>query len=172
MIDATIGEIRLFAFGFAPRGWLPCDGQILPINQNESLHAVLGTRYGGDGRTTFRLPDLRGRVPIGNSEAYPVGKSVGAEAVRLTDEQVPAHRHLVRASSRPGTETKPDGHVLAAGEPDKLTPYREPPSEFGKKGHLGLGLKKAGGGEPHPNVAPFLVLGYYIAIVGDYPARD
>src|SRR5688500_2728667 len=119
-MEPFLGEIRLVPFTFAPRGWALCAGQLLPINQNQALLALLGTTYGGNGRTAFALPDLRGRVPLGAGDAatgstYALGSTGGAEAVRLTTSQLPAHAHTVRASSGAATTAEPWDAVPAGG---------------------------------------------------------
>ena len=119
-MDPFIGEIRLVPFNFAPRGWAICAGQLLPINQNQALFALLGTTYGGDGRTTFALPDLRGRIPVGAGQppagsSYPLGATGGQETVKLTTGQLPGHAHAVHASSAAGTTKNPTTAFPAGG---------------------------------------------------------
>jgi microcystin-dependent protein len=117
MSEPFVGEIRMFGFGFAPQGWALCDGQLLPINQNTALFSLLGTTYGGDGRTTFALPDLRSRVPVGQGQgpglsSYAEGQASGAETVTLAASQMPGHTHQVKASSSAAGSGQPEGRTL------------------------------------------------------------
>ena len=121
MSEPFLSEIRIFGFNFAPRGWALCDGQILPINQNQSLYSLLGTNYGGDGRTTFALPDLRGRTPIHRDDGHPLAQKSGAETVSLTAAEIAAHTHTVKASSSPGNAFQTTGNVFAEADA-----YRDP----------------------------------------------
>jgi microcystin-dependent protein len=171
MSDPFIGEIRIFPYDFAPRGWASCNGQLLPIAQNHALFALLGTTYGGDGRVTFALPDLRGRVAVHTGEGVglsprSLGESGGSEAVTLAEANLPPHSHTVRAAQTP-TRTKPDGAVPArtktpgsyAATPDSTT--MDP-------------AMVSGGGEslPFPVTPPFLTLHFCIALEGIFPSRD
>ncbi len=169
MTEPFIGELRAFAFDFVPRGWLPCDGQLLPIVQNTPLFALIGTIYGGDGRTTFALPDLRGRAVIGAGQgpglsARTTGEAVGSESVRLTAAQLPAHRHAVGASST-ATTASPAGSFpapAAAGE------------SFGGSADAPMNqrmIAPAGGNRPHDNVSPVLAVTWCIAVQGVFPGR-
>ena len=122
MSEPFVGEIRMFGFGFAPQGWAPCNGQLLPINQNQALFSLLGTTYGGDGEATFALPDLRSRVPVGQGQgpglsAYAEGQAGGAETVTLTATQMPGHTHPVRASSSAAGSTSPGPSAGPFGQP-------------------------------------------------------
>jgi microcystin-dependent protein len=154
-MDPFLGEIRLVPFTFAPRGWAFCAGQLLPINQNQALFALLGTTYGGNGRTTFALPDLRGRVPVGADEAagseYPLGSSGGHASVKLNVAQLPSHSHAVRASRGPSTTKNPAAAFPASNS---------------------VMLGKSGGGQAHENRQPYLSLNYIIALHGIFPARE
>ena len=114
MSEPFLAEIRIVGFNFAPRGWGFCDGQILPINQNQSLYSLLGTTYGGDGRTSFALPDLRGRTPLHVGEGHRLGERSGEETSTLSVSEMPAHKHNARASSSAGNATTPAGHLLGA----------------------------------------------------------
>src|SRR3979490_2969928 len=120
MAQPYVGEIRMFAGNFAPAGWMVCEGQLLPISENETLFTLIGTTYGGDGQSTFALPDLRGRVPVHQGQGpglgnFIIGKTDGVEQVTLTAQQVPAHTHAFAASSAPGDSSTPQGTVLADG---------------------------------------------------------
>lgn len=169
-MDPFLGEIRCFGFTFAPRGWALCQGQLLSIASNTALFSLLGTMYGGDGRTTFGLPDLRGRVPTGFGQGPGLsdrvqGELAGEEQVGLTQVQLPAHNHTVAAASA-ATSKNPSGAVpalTAAG------------SSYGTVADLGMSPTMVGGGggnQLHDNMAPYLVLNWCIAIEGIYPPRD
>jgi microcystin-dependent protein len=169
--EPFLGEIRMFGFDFAPRGWALCDGRLLPINQNQALFALLGNMYGGNGTTTFALPNLQSRVPIGQGHgaglsSYVVGQAGGSETVRLTAAQMPAHTHSVKASGSAANSTTPEGRVPArsVGRSYAATPDT---STVMNANMLGA----AGGGQPHANVQPYLAMNFCIAMVGIFPAR-
>ena len=160
-----IGEIALVGFNFAPNGWALCDGSLLPIAQNTALFSLLGTQYGGDGITNFALPDLRGRAPIhfGAGTALSpreIGERGGAEVVALTKAQLPPHTHSEPAAGR-RTSGQPTGRAPAIGGD-----YGRP-STTAKMAPTG----PVGGGQPHENMPPFLVMNYIIALFGIYPPR-
>lgn len=163
MSDPYVGEIRIFGGNFAPRGWALCQGQVLPIVGNDALFAILGTTYGGDGRTNFALPDLRGRAIVGAGfgpglSNYPLGSRAGTEEVTLTVNQMPPH--AIATSSSPRTHNRPAaGLGLATGG------AYAPVADADGVQH------QAGGGEPHNNMPPFLVINYIIALVGVFPSR-
>ncbi len=166
MSEPFLAEIKIVGFNFAPRGWAFCDGQILPINQNQSLYSLLGTTYGGDGRTSFALPDLRSRTPIHRDDGHPLGQKSGAETVTLTAAEIAAHTHTVKASSLDGNNAVPTGRVLGA-EPAFRTP------EAGSTTALRSGtVTNAGGGQAHDNMQPYLTLGFVIALQGLFPSRN
>ncbi len=171
MSEPFIGEIRTFGFTFAPRGWATCEGQLLPIAQNEALFALLGTTYGGDGRTTFALPDLRGRVAVGNGQGqglslYRQGQRGGEEQVTLTADQLPSHSHDVRARDRRGGSRRPVGRFLA-----RVTRGRSYAAEQDALMHPEM-VAETGGGQPHPNLQPHLALNVCIALQGVFPSRQ
>ena len=174
MSEPFVGEIRMFAGNFAPRGWAFCDGQLLAVSQNDALFSLLGTIYGGDGRTTFGLPDLRGRIPIhaghgpGLSERR-LGAKAGAEKVTLTVNQLPSHRHDMRGSSQPATERDPQGHVFAETSAGGADLYQASISNRGTLASNTLG--NTGGSRSHTNLMPFLCVHFIIALVGIYPSR-
>ena len=157
-----ISELRIFAWGAVPPGWLPCDGRLLQIASAQALYALLGTTYGGDGQTTFALPDLRGRVPIGSAPRVPAGQRSGEEAHTLATTELPGHHHAVQVSAAAGTTTHPNDGVLAAApvwaRPNDTTPMAG--------GSVGWG----GGDQPHLNMQPFLALNVCIATQGIFPA--
>jgi microcystin-dependent protein len=166
-VDPFIGEIRLVPFTFAPQGWALCDGRLLPINQNQALFSLLGTSFGGDGKTTFALPDLRGRVPVGAGQgatgsSYDVGAAGGQEAVKLATSQLPAHSHAVRAHGGASTTKSPVGAVPASGGAFAPTQNAKMAAAM---------LAQSGGGQMHENRQPYLVLNYVIALQGVFPSR-
>ncbi|CUH70070.1 Phage Tail Collar Domain protein [Thalassovita autumnalis] len=168
MSEPFLAEIRIMGFNFPPRGWALTDGQILPINQNQSLYSLLGTTYGGDGRTSFALPDLRGRTPIHRDDGHSLGQKSGAETVTLTAAEIAAHTHSARASESVGNAPTPTGHVLAsetAGE----TAYRDPGDLVALRSGS---VTNAGGGQAHDNMQPYTVLSFCIALQGLFPSRN
>ena len=170
MSEPFLAEIRIVGFNFAPRGWAYCDGQILPINQNQSLYSLLGTTYGGDGRTTFALPDLRSRTPIHRSDGHSLGQKSGAETVTLTAAEIAAHTHTAKASSTTGDQISPAGHVLAdVTDPDLA--YATPAAGTATALRSGT-VTNAGGGQAHNNMQPYLTLGFVIALRGLFPSRN
>jgi microcystin-dependent protein len=169
-VDPFLGELRLFGFGFAPRNWALCEGQLLPIASNSALFSLLGTTYGGNGQTTFALPDLRGRVPIAFGQGpglsnYILGQAAGSETVTLLDNQIPGHNHAVQAASA-ATSKNPSGSIPA------LTPAG---SSYGQTADLSMSptmVSGGGGGGPHSNVQPYLTLNWCIALYGQFPSRS
>ncbi|MDD4962541.1 MAG: tail fiber protein [Gallionella sp.] len=170
-MDPFLGEIRMMGFNNIPQGWVPCAGQILPVSQNQALFSLLGGQYGGDGRTTFALPDLRGRVPVcmGSADGsinYAVGNKAGVEAVALTLAQMPAHNHNMGVNTAPGTFPGIPGHVLAAA-PNNI--YATPDSAMIPINPASV--VSTGDGQGHSNMQPFAVTNFYIATEGLYPPR-
>jgi microcystin-dependent protein len=165
--EPFLGQVLIVSFNFAPRGWVSCNGQILPINQNQALFSLLGTTYGGDGRTTFALPDLRGRVPIGSSDVFPLGLTGGEEEVTLTIGQMPAHSHPLLGQSALGTSANPTGGVWAAQSRLQVYSSASPDSVMG-----GASISPSGGGAPHDNRSPYLAINYIIALQGIFPSRQ
>jgi microcystin-dependent protein len=166
MAQPYIGEIRMFAGNFAPAGWMFCDGQLLPISENESLFVLIGTTYGGDGESTFGLPDLRGRVPIHFGNGYILAESGGVESVTLTVNQIPSHSHPLVASTASGDKVSPEGNVLAASF--NVTPYINDTTT----GPMGLAGGPTGGSQPHNNFQPYLCVDFIISLFGLYPPRN
>ena len=171
MSEPFLAEIRMVGFNFAPRGWAFCDGQILPINQNQSLYSLLGTTYGGDGMVSFALPDLRSRTPLHiDGDVYTLGQKSGTETVSLTAAQIPDHRHLVQASSQVGNTRSPM-HALLAAEVPPDAAYTEPGS--GSRTVLRSGtVTNAGGGQAHNNMQPFIAVHFCVALQGLFPSRN
>jgi len=176
MSDQFVGEIRMFGGNFAPQGWATCDGQLLPINQNAALFSLLGTYYGGNGSTTFGLPDLRGRFPINWGQGvglspYQLGQHNGTETVSLTQSQTPAHTHVATAVTAADTSTAvatPKGNLWAA---NSAIPTYAPSTSALTPMNPGA-VSVAGGSQPHNNLPPFLVVTYIIALQGYFPPRN
>ena len=172
MSEPFVGEIRMFAGNFSPRGWAYCDGQLLAVSQNDALFSLLGTIYGGDGRTTFGLPDMRGRIPIhagtgpGLSNRS-LGAKGGAESVVLTESQLPSHSHAMQASTDPANSGYPAGLVVANTDP--LPIYNTEPADMPV---TGAETGAAGGSQNHTNIMPFLCINFIIALFGIYPSRQ
>lgn len=173
MTEPYVGEIRMFAGDFAPEGWAFCDGQLMSINENELLFSLIGTRYGGDGGTTFALPDLRGRLPINQGinpqtgTTYELGKQGGVEKVTLRSEEIPSHTHRVACTNEKGTLESPQDAIWAKNVQQYST---NAPNEQLKM-HGGI-IGSVGGNQPHDNMMPFLALRFIIALHGIYPSQD
>ncbi len=172
MSEPFIAEVRLFAGTFAPRGWADCNGQLLPINQNQALFALLGTTYGGDGRVTFALPNLQGRAAIHAGQGpgltnRNLGETGGAATSTLTTAQIPAHHHALRGTS-PATTGTPGPTVALAETSGGAKVYRP----AGNLVAMGAPLANAGGGQPHENRQPYLGMRYIIALQGVFPSRN
>ncbi len=167
MSEPFLAEVRMVGFNFAPRGWAFCDGQILPINQNQSLYSLLGTVYGGDGRTSFALPDLRSRTPIHKSSSHALGQKTGAETVTLTAAEIAAHTHTVKALAGAPTQPVPNGGYLA----DITDGYAAPAASSATALRSGT-VTNAGGGQPHNNMQPYTTLSFCIALRGLFPSRN
>ena len=178
-MEAYTGQIIMVGFNYAPPGWAPCDGRLLPIAQNAALYSLLGTAYGGNGTTTFGLPDLRGRVPINQGTGvglspYVMGQSAGSESVTLTVPQMPAHNHAFNADASLGGTSNPSNANLAQVV---ITTQDEPGSSFttgtpANPAVLSNGsISVQGGSQPHSNLQPFLVVNFIICLSGIYPPR-
>ena len=173
MSDPYIGEIRMFGGSFAPAGWAFCNGQLLPISENDALFTLIGTTYGGDGQETFALPDLQGRVPIhsgqgpGISQSYQLGEEGGVESVTLTTNQIPTHNHPLLASSDPGNKLGAENNVLS----------RAPAVAYTTENDLFEALSPQavtpqGGSQPHENMQPFLCVSFIISLFGIFPQQN
>lgn len=171
MSEPFLAEVRMVGFNFAPRGWAFCDGQILPINQNQSLYSLLGTTYGGDGRTSFALPDLRGRTPIhvgaSNGTPHTLGQKSGEETHILSLNETPAHNHGVQVSTAAADSPTPSGTVLAQAEMIYHNPTGVPKTTMNN-----ATLTNAGGGQAHDNMQPYLAVNFCIALRGLFPSRN
>jgi microcystin-dependent protein len=165
MSEPFIAEIRIVAFDFAPRGWALCNGQVLAIAQNQALFSLLGTTYGGNGQTTFALPDLRGRTPAHFGSGVTLGQSAGTQTHTLTTEEAGGHTHGVIASSDRADRLSPVGNFWANGGE---TSYADSADTV-----MAAGLvSSAGGSQPHTNLAPYLTVSFIIALVGVFPSRN
>ncbi|MBZ4024115.1 phage tail protein [Rhodobacter sp. TJ_12] len=171
MSEPFLAEIRMVGFDFAPRGWSFLDGQILPINQNQALYSLLGTTYGGDGRTTFALPDLRGRTPIHRSDAQELGQKGGAETVTLTVAEMPDHMHYAKAQAATGNERSPENNYLSAPSIPGLAFYADHQSGTSVALRSGT-VTNAGGSQAHDNMQPYLTVSFCIALQGLFPSRN
>jgi microcystin-dependent protein len=170
MSDQYVGEIRMFAGNYAPEGWAFCDGSTLPINGYEALYSLIGTTYGGDGQTNFKLPDLRGRIPVhqGQSQSgivYAMGQQSGTETVTLTSAQIPAHTHPVNAQSATGTTNSPN-NAFWAGNTIKQYAQSAPDGMMSASA-----ITTAGGSQSHDNMMPYLAVSFIIAVNGLYPSQ-
>ncbi len=166
-----VAEIRLFSFDFAPKGWAFCNGALLPIVQNQALFALIGTYYGGNGTSTFALPDLRSRVPLhmGTSPGgtYTIGESAGVENVTLLTSQIPSHNHLLQAVNAGGSVIAAIGNMLAQSG----TTYPRYASSSNLVAMNPASIQPAGGSTPHTNIQPYLSMNYCIALTGLFPSR-
>jgi microcystin-dependent protein len=172
MAQPYIGEIRMFAGNFAPAGWMFCDGATLPISEYDTLFNLIGTTYGGDGQSTFQLPDLRSRVPVhqgtnpSTGTTYVLGEQSGVETVTLTTQQMPTHNHLFEASNAIATQANPGGNLLANSQ-GTFQPYiQEDPDNSLNAGALSM----FGGNQPHDNRQPYLGINFIISLFGIYPS--
>ena len=164
MAQPYVGEIRMFAGNFEPNGWRFCNGQLLPISENETLFVLLGTIYGGDGQSTFALPDLRGRLPLHRQVQTDVGQTGGVEEVTLTVQQVPVHSHAFLVSSGAGETPNPQGSVLATSSAIDL--FRETTAN---QPLAPVAAGPVGGSQPHTNFQPYLCLSFIISLFGLFP---
>lgn len=166
MSEPFLSEIKIVSFNFPPKGWALCNGQFLPINQNQALFALLGTTYGGNGQTTFALPDLRGQVPIHVGSGHILGEKAGATSVTLNIQQLPTHQHFLQGTTQDNSTVVPNNALLgkannvyasAAGGFQPLNP---------------ASVSNVGGSQPHSNMMPYLVLNFIIALQGIFPSRN
>jgi microcystin-dependent protein len=165
MAEPFLSEIRLMSFGFPPKGWALCDGQLLPINQNQALFSLLGTTFGGDGRVNFGLPDLRGRTPIHVGSGHTLGERGGEQAHTLSISEIPTHVHSLQASSNDGGQVVPAGGFLAKAAP--ANPYNTPTNLTAMNA---ASIANVGGSQAHLNMQPFLTLNFSIALQGIFPS--
>lgn len=171
-MDPFVAEIRIFPFNFAPRGWAWCDGQLLPLSQNTALFSLLGTTYGGNGKSNFALPDLQGRAPMHPGQGpglslHDLGETGGSETVSLLESEIPSHSHNLMASNQPAEDRAPAGEILARSVGASL--YQTTTS--GLQAMSGNALAPAGGDAPHNNLQPYLTFYFNIALQGVFPPR-
>ncbi|HWX55385.1 MAG TPA: tail fiber protein [Verrucomicrobiae bacterium] len=167
MSSPFIGEIRMFAGNFAINGWAFCDGALTPISQNDALFNLIGTTYGGDGQTTFALPNLQSRVPVHVGPGFALGQTGGVETVTLTTSQIPSHSHLPQAFSNAGTQTSPANNVWANSSLGQFDNTNPPDSTMDP-----AAMGSTGGSQPHDNMVPFLVVNFIISLFGIFPSQN
>jgi microcystin-dependent protein len=177
MSEPFLSEIKIMSFNFPPKGWTFCNGQLLPINQNQALFSLLGTTYGGNGQTTFGLPDLRGRVPIHFGSGHVLGEAAGSTAVTLNTSQLAAHNHLIQADSAASTTNTPTNNTVLGRSAGVINPPGSFNVSMYNTANPGAALNPAavtnvGGGQPHNNMQPFLVLNFCIALQGIFPSQN
>ena len=165
MAQPYVGEIRMFAGNFAPAGWMFCDGSLLPISENETLFQLIGTTYGGDGQSTFALPDLRGRLPVHMGNGFILAETGGAEEITLTVSQIPAHSHPLLASTSAGTSATPVNNLLA--ESVAINPYIQ---DVTNSNMNTAAVSSVGGSQPHTNFQPYLCVSFIISLFGIFPS--
>jgi microcystin-dependent protein len=171
MAQPYVGEIRMFAGNFAPAGWMFCDGSQLAISENETLFQLIGTTYGGDGQSTFNLPDLRGRVPVhqgtdpATGTAFTLAEASGVESVTLTTQQIPQHSHALMATTATGTQANPGGNLLANSQGPQPYIQEDPDNNLNPQT-----LSPAGGSQPHEDLQPFLGINFIISLFGIFPS--
>jgi microcystin-dependent protein len=167
MAQPYVGEIRMFGGNFAPAGWMFCEGQLLPISENETLFQLIGTTYGGDGQSTFALPDLRGRIPIHQGNGFILAETGGAEEVTLTVNQMPAHSHPFLASNDTATAIGPGGNLLGSTNVGKKV-YASAASPVIA---MAQAIGGTGGSQPHTNFQPYLCVDFIISLFGIFPSQ-
>ena len=165
MAQPYVGEIRMFAGNFAPAGWMFCEGQLLPISENETLFQLIGTTYGGDGQSTFALPDLRGRLPIHQGNGFILAETGGAEEITLTVNQIPAHTHPLLASAGPGNANAPAGNITGESSAVKIYVSEVPTANLNPSA-----VTPVGGSQPHTNFQPYLCVDFIISLFGIFPS--
>lgn len=165
MAQPYVGEIRMFAGNFAPAGWMLCEGQLVPISEYETLFNLIGTTYGGDGQSTFALPDLRGRIPIHQGNGFTLAETGGAEEITLTVSQIPAHSHPLLVSTDTANTLNPQNNVI--GAPSTATPYFAGPPGTPLST---TAVSSVGGSQPHSNFQPYLCVNFIISLFGIFPS--
>jgi microcystin-dependent protein len=167
MAEPFLSEIRIMSFVFPPKGWALCDGQLLPINQNQALFSLLGTTFGGDGRVNFALPDLRGRAPIHVGSGHTLGERGGSQAITLSIAQLPTHTHVTKAVDTPATTNNPDNTMLWAQSTSSQAYHNGTGTLTAMDARTSLPV---GGSQAHLNMQPFLILSFCIALQGIFPS--
>jgi microcystin-dependent protein len=166
MAQPYVGEIRMFGGNFAPAGWMFCEGQLLPISENETLFQLIGTTYGGDGQSTFALPDLRGRLPLHQGGGFTLAESGGAEQITLTVNQIPVHNHAFLASNNIATQPSPSGNLLA-----QSTLAQMYIADVADQTLAANSITPTGGSQPHTNFQPYLCVDFIISLFGIFPSQ-
>ena len=166
MSEPFLSEIRIFSFNFPPKSWALCNGQLLPINQNQALFALLGTTYGGNGQTNFALPNLRGQVPIHEGSGHTLGEHAGSTAVTITQQTMPQHLHFAQASTNTGTTLVPSNSLVFGKRAAEI--YNTPTNLQAMNAGT---VSNIGGSQPHTNMMPYLVLNFCIALQGIFPSQ-
>lgn len=166
MAQPYVGEIRMVGFNFAPAGWASCDGQLLPISENETLFNLIGTTYGGDGQSTFALPNLQSRVPIHQGNGFILAETGGAEEITLTVQQIPSHMHSLLATSDNGQESNPQGRVL--GRTTSSNIYQRSAANLSMSP---AAISAVGGSQPHNNIQPYTCIQFIISLFGIFPSQ-
>jgi microcystin-dependent protein len=169
MAQPYVGEIRMFAGNFAPAGWMFCEGQLLEISENETLFQLIGTTYGGDGQSTFALPDLRGRIPLHQGNNFTLAEAGGAEEITLTTQQIPAHSHALLASVAQATTNSPTNNTFAQSGGSTVFAFGtdQPPTTL----HPST-IPSVGGSQPHTNLQPYLCVDFIISLFGIFPSPN
>jgi microcystin-dependent protein len=167
MAQPYVGEVRMFAGNFAPAGWMFCEGQLLPISENETLFQLIGTTYGGDGESTFALPDLRGRLPLHQGNGFILAETGGAEEITLTVQQIPAHTHPWLCSNNTTSSTGPQNNVLGPPLDVNTLPYGEDAPRIAISPST---IGPVGGSQPHTNFQPYLCINFIISLFGIFPS--
>lgn len=168
MAEPFLSEIRIFSFNFPPKGWAFCNGQLLPINQNQALFSLLGTTYGGNGQTNFALPNLKGRVPIHEGNGQNLGTAAGSSAVTVTLQQMPQHLHFLQAVNILATTNSPSNTVMLSNS--TASQAYQPPANL--VAMAPQAVSSVGGSQPHTNMMPYLVLNFCIALQGIFPSPN
>lgn len=166
MAQPYVGEIRMFAGNFAPAGWMFCEGQLLPISENETLFQLIGTTYGGDGESTFGLPDLRGRLPLHQGNGFVMASTGGAEEVTLTVNQIPTHSHALLGTGSLANDGNPGNNLLA--QATTFDPYQSNPAATAMAPQA---IGPVGGSQPHTNFQPYLCVDFIISLFGIFPSQ-
>ena len=166
MAQPYVGEIRMFAGNFAPAGWAFCEGQLLPISENDTLFNLIGTTYGGDGQETFGVPDLRGRIPLHQGNGFIIGEMAGDEEVTITNGTMPNHTHAFLVSTDPGNDPSPNQNAALGGSPN-VNLFREFPASSAMATSA---IGPVGGSQPHTNFQPYLCIDFIISLYGIYPS--
>jgi microcystin-dependent protein len=166
MAQPYVGEVRIFAGNFAPAGWNFCDGSLLSISENETLFQLIGTTYGGDGQSTFAVPDLRGRIPLHQGNGFSLAQSGGVEQVTLTTQQIPSHTHAMAAAGVGGDQVSPAGNALANSF--NVTPYI---NDVAGAAMANTAITPTGGSQPHDNFQPYICINYIISLFGIFPSQ-